>query len=208
MTSLPTAVTKSAWNPRRPVLDDLEAAVRRRYTEPHRRYHDLRHLEDVLGALRWLADEAEDTEAVRLAALFHDAVYDVAAPDNEERSARLAERELSAAGVDRQRVSEVGRLIRLTATHTPEPGDRNGATLCDADLSILGAPGPRYLEYARDVRREYRDVPDDEFRAGRVRILEALLGHGIYHTATGRRLWERAALRNVAAEIDRLRGGR
>ena len=56
---------------------------------------------------------------------------------------------------------EVVRLVLLTAGHEVEPGDRNGAVLVDADLSILGAPPERYARYAADVRAEYAHVDDD-----------------------------------------------
>ena len=61
-----------------------------RWAEPHRAYHDLAHLDEVLTRVGLLAGEADDADAVRLAAWFHDAVYDPTAADNEERSAWLA----------------------------------------------------------------------------------------------------------------------
>ena len=41
---------------------------------------------------------------------------------------------------------EVARLIRLTAGHAVEPGDRLGALLVSIDLSILGVPAVEYAE--------------------------------------------------------------
>ena len=40
--------------------------------------------------------------------------------------------------------AEVARLVRLTASHDPAPGDARGAQLVDADLAILGALPGRY----------------------------------------------------------------
>jgi len=160
-----------------------------------RGYHDVLHLSEVLERIAELG-EADNTE-VMLAAWFHDAVYDDAG-DNEERSARLAESELEHAG-------EVARLVRLTEDHRPEPGDHNGAVLCDADLAILAAPRERYEEYADGVRQEYAAYDDATFAAGRIAILQALLAKPtLFHTAYARTHWEPAARANVAAEVSRL----
>ena len=66
--------------------------------EPHRRYHAVSHLRDILSYVDELAEYADDVDAVRLAAWYHDAVYD-GLPGDEERSARRARDELSELGV-------------------------------------------------------------------------------------------------------------
>ena len=186
-------------------MEQVRTALTRRYREPHRRYHDLRHLQEVLQTVDELADEADDVEAVRWAAWFHDAVYDVHRDDNEERSADLAVRELRTLGCAPALVDEVARLVRLTATHRPAAGDANGAVLCDADLRILAAEPWRHAEYVADVRAEYADVPDEMFRAGRAAVLRRLLDSDrLYGTETGHARWEQRARANVTAELDRL----
>lgn len=181
------------------------------YADPRRGYHDLRHLAEVLDHLDMLlsdlgpADAADaariDPLAVRLAAWFHDAVYD-GAPDDEERSARLAEEHLGAAGADPAVVAEVARLVRLTATHDPADGDLAGALLSDADLAVLAAGTGRYAEYVAGVRREYAHVPDEAFARGRAAVLRGLVAApAVFRTPPGRRLWEERARANVAAEL-------
>jgi predicted metal-dependent HD superfamily phosphohydrolase len=185
--------------------DDIAGAGSRllaAYGDPRRRYHDLHHLADVLSNVDTLAAVATDPEAVRLAAWFHDAVYDVTAGDNEERSAVLAEHELAQLRVPDAVVEEVARLVRLTATHDPEPDDRDGAVLCDADLAVLGRDRDGYAAYANAVRQEYAHVPDELFRAGRAAILRALLDQPtLFKTAEAIDRWEQPARRNVTAEI-------
>lgn len=186
-------------------MEELRDRLAERYREPHRRYHDLRHLQEVLQTVDDLADAADDVDAVRWAAWFHDAVYDVHRDDNEERSAQLAEQDLAALGLDRALVSEVSRLVRLTATHQPEDDDANGAVLCDADLRILAADPWRHAEYVADVRAEYAHVPDPEFRAGRAAILRALLSSGrLFRTERAYTRWEERARANLAAELRQL----
>lgn len=187
-----------------PAVDATGAALLARWTEPHRRYHDLSHLRGVLQAVDQLAedaDAADDVDAVRLAAWYHDAVY-AGRPDDEENSALLAESDLTALGVAPALVAEVARLVRLTVEHDPADDDRNGQVLSDADLAVLGLPPQEYRTNTAKVRAEYGHVADADFRAGRARVIRALLaGPSLYRTERGRRLWETAARANLSAEL-------
>ncbi|WKE71060.1 hypothetical protein [Streptomyces sp. WP-1] len=176
-----------------------------RWQEPQRRYHTPAHLTAVLDHVDLLETHAADPDVVRLAAWFHDAVYLPERSENEERSARLAERALSEAGVERARVAEVARLVRLTVTHDPAEDDRDGQVLCDADLAILAAPPSAYAAYTAEVREEYHFVPDDAFRQGRSDVLRQLLAlPRLFHTPYGREHWEATARCNLAAELEML----
>lgn len=178
------------------------AALLGRWAEKHRGYHDLAHLDEVLTRIDLLADEAAAPDVVRLAAWYHDAVYDPTAGDNEERSAELAVQALRRLGLAPDLVDEVARLVRLTATHQPAEGDRNGAVLCDADLGVLAATAARYSTYVEGVRREYAHLDDATFARGRAAVLRGLLGHPrLFRTAYGQREWETAARANVTAEL-------
>ncbi|MFJ4756070.1 hypothetical protein [Streptomyces sp. NPDC088763] len=180
-------------------------ALLKRWSEPQRRYHTVDHLAAVLEHVDVLAEYATDVEAVRLAAWFHDAVYLPERSTNEERSARLAERALPEAGVPAERTAEVARLVRLTVTHDPEPGDLNGEVLCDADLAILAAPPSAYAAYTAAVREEYHFVPNDAFRAGRADVLRQLLAlPGLFRTPYGRERWEATARYNLTSELEML----
>ncbi|MFJ7019855.1 hypothetical protein ACIQUW_16030 [Streptomyces sp. NPDC101117] len=180
-------------------------ALLKRWSEPQRRYHTVDHLAAVLDHVDVLAEYATDVEAVRLAAWFHDAVYLPERSTNEERSARLAERALPEAGVPAERTAEVARLVRLTVTHDPEPGDLNGEVLCDADLAILAAPPSAYAAYTAAVREEYHFVPNDAFRAGRADVLRQLLAlPGLFRTPYGRERWEATARYNLTSELEML----
>ncbi len=176
-----------------------------RWAEPQRRYHTTAHLSTVLDRVDTLAGHADDVHAVRLAAWFHDAVYRPDRSENEERSAALAERALPEAGVPDAVTEEVARLVRLTVTHDPADGDRNGEVLCDADLAIL-AGGPReYGAYAARVREEYGFVPDEAFRAGRAAVLRQLLDlPRLFRTPYGAAEWEARARHNLATELELL----
>lgn len=180
---------------------DTGRALLDSWSEPHRRYHSVAHLRGILKAVEELADAADDADAVRLAAWYHDAVYNCL-PDDEEQSARRAQSDLTDLGVAAPLVDEVGRLVRLTVTHDPQPGDHNGAVLCDADLAALAVPSDDYRRNTAAIRAEYSHIGEDAFRKGRTSVLEGLLaGPAVYRTEAARQRWEAAAQRNLRAEL-------
>ena len=189
---------------------DVEAtgrALLARWCEPHRRYHDIAHLRGILGYVDELAAYAADADAVRLAAWYHDAVYD-GLPDDEERSAQTAETELAVLGLPADFVAEVARLVRMTITHDPECGDRDGEVLSDADLATLALPAEDYQRNSVAIRAEYAHVPEDMFRAARARMIEALLAEPqLFRTPVARHRWETAARANLRDELVTLTQG-
>lgn len=198
------------------VAHALQAELRARYSEPHRRYHDIEHLTEVLAeAYRLLPGEPRaDPAAVVLAAWFHDAIYepDSGPGESESLSADLVIDRLPAfATTDRDRLAdEVARLVRLTVGHHAAGSDRSGAVLIDADLWILSSTPERYQRYVDGVRAEYAHVPDEAWLTGRSAVvrrfldnLPSLYSSGALDDREERR--DRAAL-NLQREIDTLRG--
>ncbi len=189
-----SAVSRTEW-----------AAVVDAWSQPHRRYHDLRHLAAVLGLIGKLAGAAPDPDAVRLAAWYHDVVYDPRRADNEQVSADRAAAGLRGL-VPEPRIEEVRRLVLLTAGHDPDPGDGNGAVLCDADLAVLASPPEAYAAYASAVRAEYGHLSDRAFTAGRTAVLQRLLAlPELYRLPAVAAQWTPRARANLAAELALLR---
>ena len=207
----------------RRALDDLVA----RYGEPHRAYHTLAHVRQVLDDVDALvaadadadagadpgadadADAGADPVAIRLAAWYHDAVYDPRAAHgaNEAASAHLATAALPGLGVPPERVARVAALVLATTDHVADTPD--AAVLVDADLAILAAPPGAYATYARAVRAEYAWLDDDAWRSGRASVLTRLLAREpIYTTAVMRHRGETTARANLRAELRALRAGR
>lgn len=194
------------WKDILPAHPEIGDELLERWGENHRRYHDRAHLLNVLEAMETLARRIPGglPRSVVVAVWFHDAVYQGAA-DDEEASAVLAEERLGGAGLPEPEVTEVARLVRVTSSHEPHPGDLSGGMLCDSDLAVLARPAPAYRRYVEGVRAEYGHVGDAGFAKGRAAIVRRLLNlDPLFHTGPGRELWQAAARENLQAEIDEL----
>lgn len=188
----------------------------RSWTEPHRAYHSLRHVAEMLLALRELTDHGvdlspRDLAVARMATWFHDVSYDPRATpgSNEQRSATLARDHLHRLGAESADIDAVEALVVMTVDHLvrldagaevvdPELLD----AFHDIDLWILSSPVPRYREYARQIRDEFAHVPSELFAAGRRHILRGFAERPkIYRTPHARATWQERARANLGAEI-------
>jgi predicted metal-dependent HD superfamily phosphohydrolase len=180
-----------------------------------------------------------------LAALFHDIVYlttpapatavagcglSSVATSNELQSADIAVRWLRCLGIASHDCDVVRTYITSTERHEmPRHGgvgaiqeEALGAFL-DADLSILATPSQaEYQRYATAVRKEYSHLSDEQWRQGRIRVLERLLKRCDVEFAGCSDLdipclffsryaqehgWAAQAKRNMAIELVRLQQG-
>lgn len=172
------------------------------YSAPGRHYHNLQHLENLFAQVA--AFPQQDAVVVGLAIWYHDAVYEALRGDNEVKSAEWALAFLAETTLEPARRARVADLIRRTADHTqPQPAaDADLLLFLDADLSTLGAPEAAYWDYARQVRREYRLVPDLLYRPGRRQVLAKLLAAPVlFHTPALREAFDAPARRNLQAEL-------
>ena len=177
-----------------PVPTDLE----RRYAEPHRKYHDLTHVRQVVRDAVALA-AGRDKALVALAAWAHDVVYEGRPGDDERASAAWARTHLTAVRLAGADVDRVEGLVLTTVDHTAPPGDRAAQALLDADLAILAAEPDAYERYRQAVRAEYAHVTEDEWRAGRAAVLRSLLDKDPLYLLAHH--WEDPARRNLTAEL-------
>ncbi len=176
-------------------------AVIARYSEPWRKYHTLQHLPEFIATFEPVARLAAHPAEVEAGLWFHDAVYELQRADNEEQSARLAERVLRAAGTSVEVASRVAALVLVTR-HAALPSDPDEQLLVDVDLSILGAPPARFAEYEQQIREEYAFVPAPVFTQKRRAILRSFVERPtIYSTAHFRQRLEHAARVNLSRAL-------
>lgn len=173
----------------------------RAYQEDGRAYHTLQHLRECLHLANEVADLDVDRHAITLALWFHDVVYDVHAHDNEARSADVATAFLESVSSSTDLQQNIRRLILATAHNVPLQS-MDERLVCDIDLSILGAPSPRYVQYTQQVRQEYAFVPAALYATKRIEILEAFLARAhVYALPSFVDRFEKQARSNIAMEI-------
>lgn len=197
---------KATWSTLRLTPPDGEEfdALRSRWSEAGRAYHNLNHLRDCFRRFDQGRRIAERPGEVLAALWFHDAIYDPRSSSNEAESARLARRVLRGAGASAATTRRVERLIMATR-HAAIPRGRDAALVVDIDLSILGAQPARFRRYEKAIRREYAWVPKAVFRHTRCRILEGFLARpAIYSTRLFFERYEAQAQRNLRRSIANL----
>lgn len=148
-------------------------SVLKRYEEHHRYYHTTTHLLDVVLQLSKL-DNFDDE--LFLAAVYHDAVYDPQANDNEERSAALFLAEANNTSLNKLQLDSINRLILDTKTH--KPSSEKSQLLINADLSILDQPLSKLIEYEHQIFKEFQFVDHKIYQPKRIEILNQLNVNG------------------------------
>jgi predicted metal-dependent HD superfamily phosphohydrolase len=178
------------------------------YSSDGRFYHTFVHIGQVLGTVNFLINSGDSPlpgdngPVLKLAAWFHDVIYEPRRDDNEIQSAGWMERELLPLRFPEHVIWAASCLIMATRNHNTSPDDRPTQILLDADLSILGAPERIYAQYAEAIRREYAFVPDDDYRAGRRTVLERFLARPqIFNSPIAFAALEKRARANMVEEI-------
>jgi predicted metal-dependent HD superfamily phosphohydrolase len=185
----------------RKVLRDLIDA----YSQAHRFYHGLIHIKHILGIISTLQGQAKNYRGIQFAAWFHDVVYHPNAKDNEEKSAAYAAQVLTKLNVCPATIDAVTQMILNTKYHQAAPEDIDSQILLDADLAILGADEASYRFYVQGIRREYARLSSEEYRLGRIQVLQQFLQRSrIYYTQPMFAQYEAKARHNILLEIEAL----
>lgn len=181
------------------------ADLARRYNGDGRHYHVLAHVGELLDTVGEMRDLAEDYQTIQLATWFHDVIYDPRGKDNEVRSAEYARRALQELGLPERVIDRVSDLILKTVSHVAEKDDRDALILLDADLAPLGADEEVFARQSQALRQEFSWIPEDEYQANRVQILNGFLSRQrIYQTERMYQARERKARNNLSQAIAEL----
>ncbi len=183
------------------VFDDLVC----RYSEPHRHYHTLQHIEHCLQEFAVVREHCPHPAAVECALWLHDAVYDPRAKDNEQRSADLL---LDIAQAYQMNVTDaiIAHKCVKDTTHAHDPGDLDRQLVVDIDCAILGQSWEVYDRYTTNVRKEYGHVPKLIYRFARRRFMRAhfLDAPRIFYTPIMHERYEARARENIMREVREL----
>ncbi|SJL01882.1 uncharacterized protein ARMOST_05206 [Armillaria ostoyae] len=184
-----------------------------KYSEPHRHYHTLTHLEAMIRCLQANKGHIHDPTSLSLAILFHDIIYDPKGQNNEILSMKMFEMFATDKDLPAEQTSKVSRYIERTITHTlPEEAEEGNSSdlhfFLDFDLEVLSRPPDAYRAYASQIRKEYLHVPMHDYRAGRIAVLQKFLAkERIYFSQVFHTKCEAAARRNLQQEIHDLTNG-
>lgn len=149
----------------------VDAIILNNYNQPHRYYHTLSH---VIEILEFIDSKRElENDALFFAAVFHDIVYDPKATDNEEQSVLLLKENFRRSA----EVTQAAETIILdTKTH-------NGSTelsklFQDADLAVFDTSFEELIEYETQIFKEFQYVDWKLYKAERVKVLQQFNTNG------------------------------
>lgn len=158
------------------VFEEVYKDLIRRYSESHRYYHNLDHIEYCFKQY---------------------AIYNPRVTDNEQRSANLACGTLLALGCTTAFCRSVYDLI-LATRHISAPIEPRAKLIVDVDLSSLGASEKVFDTNRLVIRKEYAHLSDAEFEKGNQAFLKTLLARPtIYSLPYFKNKYEAQARRNI-----------
>ena len=173
------------------------------YSQKHRKYHNLNHLNEMFSYFDVFVDELDHPEEVAFAIFYHDIIYNVLKSNNEEKSAKIAVKYLSVMKIEAEVINRVNQLILDTKTHQTLTNDGN--FLMDFDLAILGQPEKEYQLYTSQIREEYKVFPNIIYTKGRKKVLQHFLDNeAIFKTAFFYDKFEKQAKSNLQQELNSL----
>lgn len=186
-----------------PAPAELHEQLRRDHARPTTPYHCWTHISHGLDLLWEYRGRIPDFDAVVLAWLNHDRIYDPHSKDNEEASAKLARALCLELGLGHL-ADQVQGLVLDTA-HRTAPKSPAGEWLVGVDLAILGETPEIFAQFEANIRREYAHVPDELYRAGRRKILESFLNRDrLYAVPELYERFEAAARKNLTQALQNL----
>lgn len=173
------------------------------YSEPQRKYHNVEHIENLIGYA--LNSRYLFSDPIMVAILFHDAVYYPVSQYNEELSADLY---WSRKPVMHETTHyDIFEAILATKDHTAPANDNFRHWIKDfLDFDLAGLSGASYRDNGVKIWHEYKPFfTKIQFVLGRMKFLEKMLAAPkIYWNHPE---WEEAARRNMAEELTELGRG-
>lgn len=186
------------------LIEDLWSEIENKYSEKGRHYHNLEHLENMFSELDFVKDKISNFSLISFSVFYHDVIYDATSTINEEKSAEFAELRLKKLNVSQDPIEKISAQIIATKSHQ-QSEDNDTNYLLDADLSILGKDLETYLDYTKNIRKEYFIYPDLLYKPGRKKVLKHFLElENIFKTEIFKKKYEVRAKENILFEIKNL----
>jgi predicted metal-dependent HD superfamily phosphohydrolase len=159
-----------------PLLDKWEiqhtvAELLDRWKEPHRKYHSVSHLQDLVEQIQHHRNLTTiQQEMLLLTALYHDVIYNPEANNNEEASAEFF---LEAINDPLPYHWQIAFMIYDTTHH--KPSSPLSALFSEMDMSIVTRPYKDLLEWEHGIQYEYSFLPIDTYIEKRTAFLQQMV---------------------------------
>jgi predicted metal-dependent HD superfamily phosphohydrolase len=137
------------------------AGVVARLNEPHRHYHNLRHVLEMWQWHKKYSDGMFNPEMIASFCLYHDAFCDPESKKNEARSADLWLRDCT--GTQINLAEMVHTAITASIDHFHNHSWPCIRWCINLDLLRLGTPEPEFTQHGLDIRAEYGYLSDDQW---------------------------------------------
>lgn len=148
-------------------IQEIEA----RWTEKHRYYHDITHLEQLLTDIRNLDVSKRLYQKLVLIALFHDIIYVPGNTDNELRSADFFMSRCRQINPD---IEE----IRIAIIDTKEHSNSNQLSFMfnKLDMKIFEADWYDLIRWEKGIQKEYlQKYSKQQYKHGRISFLRSII---------------------------------
>ena len=185
--------------------EDVDELMRL-YFSRDRHYHDGNHILYCMKTLEAIHFPDFNAPAMKMALLYHDAIYTIGKKDNEMRSANLAAQMFGRTKKYQDEFRTSVRRLILATRHLGGLIAHDEQIIADVDLAGLGADWNTFEGNTMQIRCEWRRVSDSDFRSGRISFFEGMLAREwIYYTQSCRFLFEKRARENMLREIEEMK---
>ncbi len=152
----------------------FDADLIKAYDEPHRFYHTLDHIQDVLQNLNNTNLLKQDE--LFLTAIFHDIIYNPQSATNEEDSALFFIDSAKNTSLTQAQKEHVKQLILDTKHHIPNV--EFSEEFINADLAILSSSFDKLITYEKQIFKEFQFVDYSIYKLKRLEVLKQLNKNG------------------------------
>ncbi|MBD3907021.1 hypothetical protein NAL32_20290 [Chryseobacterium sp. Ch-15] len=186
------------------LIEKFWIEIEKNYSGKSRYYHNLQHLENMFEEIDEVKDQIKNFNNISFSIFYHDIIYDASSKSNEEKSADIAKERLEILGVNNDDIQRIYEQISATKSHKKSDNEDTNFLL-DADLSVLGKSSEIYLEYTKQIRKEYSIYPDFLYKPGRKKVLQHFLDlESIFKTDYFKNKYENQARKNIEVELENL----
>lgn len=183
--------------------DNIWSTICCKYTETHRYYHTLVHIQDMLRKKNQIKSKIKDEETFVLAIFFHDIFYHPENTTNEEDSVRYLD-VFENIDYHKANIQKVSDYIMQTKQHNViNSNDEDLKLFIDIDMSILGSDSNTYDWYTKQIRSEYSHINDADYSKGRSDFLRNTKGR-IFASDYFYDILEAKAKENISRELEYL----